>query len=142
MTAPLLDNEFMKYWSKLTIVEKESLLSVAKNYVQLKEEGHDTDELRKQLIMEEREKYLKSEGKSFSQDEVKEMTLKVPKEVSENDLKMIISGMLYEKAIFSSGQAAEYAGITKRKFIETIGHYGFSIFNYASSDLARDINNA
>jgi L-lysine 2,3-aminomutase len=63
----------MKYWSKLTIVEKESLLSVAKNYVQLKEEGHDTDELRKQLIREEREKYLKAEGKSHTWDEVKEM---------------------------------------------------------------------
>jgi hypothetical protein len=38
MGVPSLDNEFMEYWSKLTIVEKESLLSVAKNYVHLKEE--------------------------------------------------------------------------------------------------------
>ena len=41
MAAPSLDNEFMQYWSKLTPVEKESLLYVARNYVQLKEEsGH------------------------------------------------------------------------------------------------------
>jgi hypothetical protein len=73
MTVPLLDNEFMKYWSKLTLVEKESLLSVAKNYVQLKGEEYDTDELRKQLVKEEREKYLKSEGTSYTWDEVKEM---------------------------------------------------------------------
>jgi hypothetical protein len=35
MGAPSLDNEFMQYWSKLTVIEKESLLNVAKNYVLL-----------------------------------------------------------------------------------------------------------
>jgi hypothetical protein len=30
MGAPSLDNEFMQYWSKLTVVENESLLNVAK----------------------------------------------------------------------------------------------------------------
>lgn len=39
MTAQLLENDFMKYWSKLTSVEKESLLTVAKNYVELKEDN-------------------------------------------------------------------------------------------------------
>ncbi len=38
MAAPSLDNEFMQYWLKLTMPEKRSLLSVAKNYVHLKEE--------------------------------------------------------------------------------------------------------
>lgn len=33
-----VDKEFMEYWSKLTAAEKESLLTVAKNYVQLKED--------------------------------------------------------------------------------------------------------
>ena len=37
MSAQSLELEFDKYWSKLTIVEKESLLAVAKNYVQLKD---------------------------------------------------------------------------------------------------------
>ena len=39
MAAQLLDNEFEKCWSMLTIGEKESLLAVAKNYVQLKKEA-------------------------------------------------------------------------------------------------------
>ena len=39
MAAPSLDNEFMAYWIKLTSAEKESLLYVARNYVQLKEES-------------------------------------------------------------------------------------------------------
>jgi hypothetical protein len=75
MAIPLLDTEFMQYWSKLTIVEKQSLLSVAKQYVLLKRDDEDMDELRKQLVMEEREKYLNGEGKSFSWDEVKKMAV-------------------------------------------------------------------
>lgn len=66
-----LDNEFMGYWSKLTNAEKESLLSVAKHYVELKSE--EPGDLRKQLVMEERVSYLKGEGKSYTWDQVKEM---------------------------------------------------------------------
>jgi hypothetical protein len=36
MAPQSLENEFGEYWSKLSLVEKESLLNVAKNYVQLK----------------------------------------------------------------------------------------------------------
>ena len=71
MAAPVLDNEFMQYWSKLTTTEKESLLTVAQQYVQLRSE--DADDLRKQLVMEESASYLKGEGKSFSWEEVKDM---------------------------------------------------------------------
>jgi hypothetical protein len=39
MGAPLLDNEFMQYWFKLSGPEKESLLMVAKNFIELKEEN-------------------------------------------------------------------------------------------------------
>lgn len=73
MAVPVLDTEFMQYWSKLTTTEKESLLSVAKQFVQLKSE--DTDDLRKQLVMEERASYLKGESKSYSWDEVKDMAM-------------------------------------------------------------------
>jgi hypothetical protein len=73
MAAPVLDTEFMQYWSQLTITEKESLLGVAKQFVQLKSE--DGDDLRKPLVMEERASYLKGEGKSYSWDEVKEMAM-------------------------------------------------------------------
>lgn len=38
MGALALDNEFMKYWLKLSVPEKKSLLSVAKNFVESKEE--------------------------------------------------------------------------------------------------------
>ena len=44
MSAQSLEQEFDQYWSKLNIVEKESLLAVAKNYVQLKDDN-DTERL-------------------------------------------------------------------------------------------------
>ena len=71
MAAPVSDNEFMQYWSRLTTTEKESLLTVARQYVQLKNE--DADDIRKHLVMEERASYLKTEDKSFGWDEVKDM---------------------------------------------------------------------
>ncbi|WP_205510842.1 hypothetical protein [Longitalea arenae] len=75
MGAPSLDHEFMQYWSKLTLVEKESLLNVAKNYVLLKEEESDLTEIRHNIIREEREKYLRGEGASYSWEEVKQMAI-------------------------------------------------------------------
>jgi hypothetical protein len=74
MGAPSLDNEFMQYWSKLSVVEKESLINVAKNYIQLKE-AEDVRDTRKKLIQAEREAYLKGEGKTFSWQQIKEMAL-------------------------------------------------------------------
>ncbi len=72
--VPGLDSEFMQYWLKLSLVQKESLLSVAKNFVGLQDETDGTN-LRKKLIQEERQKYLQGEGKSFSWQEVKDMAL-------------------------------------------------------------------
>ena len=67
-----LDSEFMQYWLRLSLGQKESLLNVAKNFVGLREDT-DVIDMRKQLIQEERQKYLREEGKSFSWEEVKEM---------------------------------------------------------------------
>ncbi len=43
MAAQSLENDFVKYWSMLTDVEKESLLTVAKNYAHLKQETRNID---------------------------------------------------------------------------------------------------
>jgi hypothetical protein len=39
ISAQSLEQEFDQYWQKLSVVEKESLLAVAKNYVHLKDES-------------------------------------------------------------------------------------------------------
>jgi hypothetical protein len=64
----------MQYWLKLSLGQKESLLNVAKNFVGLRDDA-DVLDLRKQLIQEERQKYLRGEGKSFSWEDVKGMAL-------------------------------------------------------------------
>lgn len=69
-----LDSEFMQYWLRMSLGQKESLLNVAKNFVGIREET-DVAGLRKQIIQEERQKYLRGEGKSFNWEEVKEMAL-------------------------------------------------------------------
>jgi len=39
MSAQSVEQEFGQYWQKLSVVEKESLLAVAKNYVELKNDA-------------------------------------------------------------------------------------------------------
>jgi hypothetical protein len=76
MAGPLLDNEFLQYWSKLSVVEKESLLTVARNYVQAKHDDEsDPNDLRKKIIQQERENYLQGKGQSYSWEQVKAMAL-------------------------------------------------------------------
>lgn len=67
--------------------------------------------------------------------------LKLPEslEISEAEIKMIVAARLFDRGELSSGQAAEMAGITKREFIESVGKYGVSIFQYSAEELERDL---
>jgi hypothetical protein len=49
----------------------------------------DADDLRKQLVMEERASYLKGEGKSFNWDEVKDMADTKKFKLSADQLKLV-----------------------------------------------------
>jgi predicted HTH domain antitoxin len=75
---------------------------------------------------------------------MKTLTLNVPDtlEVDNSDLAMLVSTQLYEQGKLSLGQAAEVAGLTKRTFIELLGRYNVSIFNFPVSDLSNDVANA
>ena len=66
---------------------------------------------------------------------MKTITINLPEEVNEMEIKMAVAAFLFERAIFSSGQAAEFAGISKKEFIETAGKYGVSIFGETPEDL-------
>ncbi len=65
----------MEYWSKLSVIEKESLLHVAKNYVELKASHDNSADFRRKLILQEREDYLQGKGKSYSWNEVKDLAI-------------------------------------------------------------------
>jgi predicted HTH domain antitoxin len=68
---------------------------------------------------------------------MKTLTLSLPEEVNEQDVKMAVAAILFEKGTLSSGQAADFAGISKREFIETVGKYGVSIFGETPEDLKK-----
>jgi len=75
---------------------------------------------------------------------MKTLVLKIPDTVDfdDRDALMTIASRLYEKGKLSLGQAAELVGISKGAFMELLGAYGVSVFNYPSSDLDRDVDNA
>ena len=75
---------------------------------------------------------------------MKQINLQLPEsaDISENELKIILAGELYERGKMSLGQAAELAGLTKRTFIEIMGKYGFSLFSDSVESLKSDIDNA
>ncbi len=75
---------------------------------------------------------------------MKTLTLNIPDSVILDDKEaiMLLSTKLYEQGKLSLGEAADFAGLSKREFTEILGKYGVSVFNYPSSDLAKDLSNA
>jgi predicted HTH domain antitoxin len=75
---------------------------------------------------------------------MKTITLELPESVNldERELKTLLAARLYENGTLSLGQAAELAGYSKRTFMELLGNYGVSLFNYPASELENDILNA
>ena len=65
---------------------------------------------------------------------MKTVTLLLPEEVNETEVKMAIAAILFDKAILSSRQTADFAEISKREFIENVGTYGVSIFGETKED--------
>jgi predicted HTH domain antitoxin len=72
------------------------------------------------------------------------LTINLPAQINTKifDVQIYLAAKLYEDAILSAGQAAEIAGISKRAFIEILGHYGVSAFGKSADDLKSDIANA
>ncbi len=63
-------------------------------------------------------------------------------DLNEREAKMLLASRLYEKSKLSLGQAAELAGLSKRAFMEILGDYDVSIFNFPPEDLDNDLRNA
>lgn len=71
-------------------------------------------------------------------------TIEIPDDVEMSDfeLKMLISTKLFEDGKLSSGQAAEMVGLSKRAFLELLGKYNVTFFDYDDDELENDIANA
>jgi predicted HTH domain antitoxin len=59
--------------------------------------------------------------------------------LSDAELKMILAAKLFDMGELSSGQAAKMAGISRREFLESVGKYGVSIFQYDADELEEDL---
>ncbi len=68
-----------------------------------------------------------------------ELNLPDSVKITDSEIRMIVAARLFDVGELSSGQAAELAGITKREFIESVGRYGVSIFQYSAEELREDI---
>lgn len=75
---------------------------------------------------------------------MKTISLIVPDffELNEKETKLLIASRLYEQGKLSLGEGAELTGVSKRTFIELLGHYDVSVFNYSVQELKGDIENA
>ncbi len=68
-----------------------------------------------------------------------ELQLPESVKISDGEIKMIVAARLFDLGELTSGQAAKLAGITKREFIESVGRYGVSIFQYSADELDQDL---
>ena len=73
---------------------------------------------------------------------MKTLTVQIPDSVDEREAKMLLAAKLYEKGSLSLGQAAELVGYSKRTFMELLGNYEVSVFDYSEAELEKDIQNA
>ena len=73
---------------------------------------------------------------------MKTLTVQIPDNLDEKEATMLLAAKLYEKGSLSLGQAADLAGHTKRSFIELLGNYDVSVFNYSEEELDKEIMNA
>lgn len=75
---------------------------------------------------------------------MKTISLTVPDffDLNEKETKLLIASKLYEQGKLSLGEGAELAGVSKRTFIELLGNYNVSVFNYSVQELKGDVENA
>ncbi len=75
---------------------------------------------------------------------MKTLILNIPDDLDldSREAAMLLSTKLYERGKLSLGQAAELAGYSKRTFMELLGNYNVSVFNYDETELENDIRNA
>ncbi|HAA90547.1 MAG: hypothetical protein XD63_1740 [Thermoanaerobacterales bacterium 50_218] len=60
----------------------------------------------------------------------------------EQKLRFLVAAKLYEMGRISSGRAAELAGMERVEFLNNLGRYRISVFNYPLEELEREIREA
>ena len=75
---------------------------------------------------------------------MKKLVLDIPDmiDLNEKNAKDMLAANLYASGKLSLGQAAEMAGYSKRTFMDLLGNFNISIFNYNEREMENDIANA
>jgi predicted HTH domain antitoxin len=60
----------------------------------------------------------------------------------ERELRFLVAAKLYELGHISSGRAAELAAMERVQFLQNLGKYRISVFNYPLQELEREIREA
>lgn len=66
----------------------------------------------------------------------------VAEEEFEQELRFLVAAKLYELGRTSSGRAAEVAEMERVAFLDKLGAYRISVFNYSPDELEREIQEA
>jgi predicted HTH domain antitoxin len=74
---------------------------------------------------------------------VKTLILNIPDTIDfdAQEATFILAARLYEKSKITIGQGAEMVGLSKMAFMEMLGKYGVSIFNYPAEEINQDTKN-
>ena len=80
----------------------------------------------------------------YFRSDMKTLTINLPDkfDLTPKETATMLAAKLYEAGKLSLGQAAELAGYSKKTFMELLGNYGVSVFNFPPEDLDTDIANA
>jgi predicted HTH domain antitoxin len=75
---------------------------------------------------------------------MKTLTINLPDkfDLTPKETMTLLAVKLYESGKLSLGQAAELAGYSKRTFMELLGNYNVSVFDFPPEDLDNDIADA
>lgn len=60
--------------------------------------------------------------------------------LSEFELSMNLAAKLFDRGLITSGQGAEMVGLSKRAFIELLGKYEVSVFQYNIEEVLADVD--
>jgi predicted HTH domain antitoxin len=66
------------------------------------------------------------------------MNVKLPENLSEDEVRLLLALKLYETGKVSLGQAAKLSGFSKRAFMEVLGRHHIPVFDYSPSELKEE----
>jgi predicted HTH domain antitoxin len=68
-------------------------------------------------------------------------TIALPSSITEDEARLYLAMKLFEIGRLSCGQATEWAGYSKKTFIELLGKHGVAVMDYPAQDLQDDLRN-